>query len=132
MRLFATGLLVAMAAAFLLIREVAGAGAHPAWGFALAFTEAAMVGGLADWFAHGTGHGLGIEVHEAPRIARRRPQSAGAPDQQEEPLEVGMVFTIEPGVYIPGRGGIRIEDDVLVTPAGCELLTLVPRDLLTR
>ncbi len=51
MRLFATGLLVVMAAAFLLIREVAGPGAHPAWGFALAFTEAAMVGGLADWFA---------------------------------------------------------------------------------
>jgi Xaa-Pro aminopeptidase len=73
--------------------------------------------GLADAFGHGTGHGLGLEVHEEPRIGR---PVAGLPDVLLAP---GMVFTIEPGAYVEDIGGVRIEDDVLVTEAGCEVLT---------
>jgi Xaa-Pro aminopeptidase len=71
---------------------------------------------LARYFTHSTGHGLGLEIHEAPRLA------AG----QTQKLEPGMVVTVEPGAYIPGKRGVRIEDVVLVTASGCEVLT--PRD----
>ncbi len=78
---------------------------------------------LGEAFRHATGHGLGLEVHEAPRLAR--------PDSEpQERLEEGMVFTIEPGAYVEGIGGVRLEDDVLVTPGGCEVLTKAPHDLL--
>jgi Xaa-Pro aminopeptidase len=82
--------------------------------------------GLAEAFGHGTGHGLGLDVHEQPRITRPRS------DIPAVVLEPGMVFTIEPGAYLPGWGGVRIEDDVLVTDSGYELLTTSARDLLTR
>jgi Xaa-Pro aminopeptidase len=73
--------------------------------------------GLAAAFGHGTGHGLGLEVHEEPRIGR---YSETHPDVVLEP---GMVFTVEPGAYVEGFGGVRIEDDILVIDDGCEVLT---------
>jgi Xaa-Pro aminopeptidase len=79
--------------------------------------------GFGEAFLHGTGHGLGLEVHELPRISRA---DSGAADV----LEAGMVCTIEPGAYVNGLGGVRLEDDVLVTADGCEVLTDAPRDLL--
>ena len=71
--------------------------------------------GLGDRFGHGTGHGLGIDVHELPRVGKRRTGGDGPDDLTLAP---GMVFTIEPGVYVPDLGGVRIEDDVLMTERG--------------
>jgi Xaa-Pro aminopeptidase len=75
---------------------------------------------LDRYFVHSTGHGLGLEVHEDPRVAKG----------QKHILEPGNVITIEPGVYVPGVGGIRIEDDVAVHAGRTEVLTRVPRDLI--
>jgi Xaa-Pro aminopeptidase len=76
--------------------------------------------GLEKAFVHSTGHGLGLEIHEPPRLGKK--------DKTE--LRAGMVVTIEPGVYVKGAGGVRIEDTVLVTERGCEILTPTSKELM--
>jgi Xaa-Pro aminopeptidase len=71
-------------------------------------------------FTHSTGHGVGLEIHEPPRLGKK----------QTERLAPGMVVTIEPGIYVTGKGGIRIEDMVVVTKNGCEVLTPVTKELI--
>lgn len=75
--------------------------------------------GLGDAFVHSLGHGTGLEIHEAPRISASSDQT----------LSSGMIITVEPGVYLKDQFGIRIEDDVLVTDAGCEVLSRLPKGL---
>ncbi len=77
--------------------------------------------GYGDCFGHGTGHGVGVEIHESPRLSSR----AG-----EARLQAGNVVTVEPGIYVAGRLGVRIEDMVLITDTGIRNLTHVPKDLL--
>mgnify|MGYP001207865476 CR=1 FL=1 len=76
--------------------------------------------GYGEFFIHRTGHGLGMESHEPPYLYAENPLS----------LESGMVYTVEPGIYLPGKGGVRIEDDVVITSDGCQSLTTLPRELI--
>ncbi|QDT15986.1 M24 family metallopeptidase [Alienimonas californiensis] len=78
--------------------------------------------GFGEFFGHGTGHGIGLEVHEAPRLS----------SISEDLAAPGMVVTVEPGVYLARRFGVRIEEDVLVTPEGCQVLSSLPRREPTR
>lgn len=77
--------------------------------------------GYGDFFGHGTGHGVGLDIHEKPAVSWR----------EETVVQPGMVFTIEPGIYLPGRGGVRIEDMVAITESGCEVLSDgIPKELM--
>jgi len=75
--------------------------------------------GFGKQFGHGLGHGTGLDIHEAPRLSQG----------QSTKLAAGMIVTVEPGIYLPGWGGVRIEDDILVTRTGHEVLTSVPKQL---
>jgi len=74
--------------------------------------------GFEKYFGHGLGHGVGLHIHEAPRLAPK----------QDVPLKPGMIVTVEPGIYLPNQFGVRIEDDVLVTKDGAEVLTSVAKN----
>jgi Xaa-Pro aminopeptidase len=74
--------------------------------------------GFGDAFGHSLGHGVGLDVHEGPRLS----------PQEDAALEPGMVLTVEPGIYLPGWGGVRVEELVVVTEDGCRVLTRAPRD----
>lgn len=78
--------------------------------------------GYGDYFGHGLGHSFGLEIHENPRLA---PNAMG-----DIPLEEGMILTVEPGIYLPDRGGVRIEDNLVVTADGCRNFTGAPKSLL--
>jgi len=76
--------------------------------------------GYGQYFTHGIGHGIGLDIHEEPYFSQT----------STEVIKSGMVLTDEPGIYIEGKYGVRIEDDILITDTGCELLTLAPKELI--
>ncbi|MDU5946362.1 MAG: M24 family metallopeptidase, partial [Paenibacillus macerans] len=76
--------------------------------------------GYGEYFGHSTGHGLGMEVHENPRVSKT----------SDTVLQPGMVVTVEPGIYLPGLGGVRIEDDVVITDSGVRRLTESAKDYI--
>lgn len=77
--------------------------------------------GYGEYFGHGLGHGVGLDIHEYPTVSGR----------SQDCLQEGMVITIEPGIYLPGRGGVRIEDTVVITATGCRALTRIPKKYRT-
>src|SRR5699024_11839852 len=77
--------------------------------------------GYGSNFCHSTGHGVGLEVHENPRLAKT----------SDDVLEKNMVVTVEPGIYVPNVGGFRIEDDIIITESGNEVITHSPKELIT-
>jgi Xaa-Pro aminopeptidase len=105
----------AQLAAVAAVREGAGT-----WQVDRAARQVLKSAGLDKQFVHSTGHGLGLEIHESPRIGKK----------DKTRLRAGMVITIEPGAYVEGLGGIRIEDTVLVTKTGCEVLTPTSKELM--
>ena len=76
--------------------------------------------GFGRFFTHSLGHGLGLRIHERPRVSRL----------STDKLQVGSVITIEPGIYVSDRYGVRIEDDIVLTSSGCTVLTTAPKELL--
>jgi Xaa-Pro aminopeptidase len=76
--------------------------------------------GYGKYFVHGLGHGIGLQIHEEPKVSKKNP----------EPLPCGSVITIEPGIYVPGKFGVRIEDDVVLRDGGCETITASPKELI--
>jgi Xaa-Pro aminopeptidase len=105
--------------AFLAAASVAGPG-KTTRDVDAAAREVIKAAGYGDRFGHGTGHGIGFNAHEAPSVSHMAAPTA---------LRPGMIITIEPGIYLPGVGGVRIEDDFLITPKGCENLCSLPTDL---
>ena len=95
------------------VLTIAGSFDHITWDF-IKITEAKSI------FTHGIGHGIGLDIHEEPYFSQT----------SKEAIQAGMVLTDEPGIYIEGLSGVRIEDDLLITETGCEVLTLAPKELI--